>query len=343
MNKFKDITALIILGVSLIGAIALIALAWLSPAPSSMVTNLLNIILFGLSSISAVITGYFFARSSTSEKVDTIAEQSTEKMVHLSLQLQHLKSYLQETLDVADNESAIHLAAAINAYRHRVEAAADMTASLASSNEAFRNDWLGVVSLASRKTIEKKYDKLREYLQDNETYERLKAERSTGAVSEIDEPKVTEQLRVVEERIENAKKQLPIQQSFVRLAPPPPAVSVEQNIAGGTDSKQKGTLRVRLLRPVYRATGSGRLAPQMRSVPRISTKLVSHPPDLIAGDFRFAPGTGTNFDFHIGLKSMAFGVNLPVGDYVFEYEATIDDRINNTPESCVSARTKGAV
>ncbi|MCX5796796.1 MAG: hypothetical protein NTY77_14975 [Elusimicrobia bacterium] len=317
MTKFRDVVAAICLTICLAGAISLIVLVWMVPSQTPMVTNLLNILLFILSSLFAVIVGYYFARVSTSEKVDTIAEQSTEKMVHLSLQLQHLKSYLQETVEVAEEESHVNIMAEMNAYRHRVEAAAETAASLASSNETFRSDWLGIVSDSARGAIEKKYEKLREYLQDAETYERLKTERIAGGTTAAED----EKLRAVEARIEIARKQLPIQQLPFRPLVHQPAVSVEQVIKEASESHQTGTLKVKVIRPVFMATGSGKLTPPMRSVPWISHKLVSHPAELIVDNFRASPGTGTTYDFNICLKSMMFGVYLPLGEYVFEYDA----------------------
>ncbi len=321
MAKFKDFMAIVCLILCQAGAIALIVIVWNKPAPDPMVTNLLNILLFILSSLGAIIIGYYFTRIGSSEKVNTIAEQSTEKMVHLSLQLQHLKDYLSETVEVADDESSVHPAAGTHAYRHRVEAAADMAASLASSNEAFRSDWLGVVSAPARKTIEDKYAKLRGYLQDADTLERLRSQRDSGVASESGQTEVATALREVEKRIENARRELPIQPQ-PRLLLRPPAVSVEQTIkTEASATSQKGILTINLLRPVFAATGSGRLTPQTNGPPRLSAKLLSSPHGLDTKNFRVSPGSGTNFDFHIGLKSTAYGVYLPVGVYEVEYEA----------------------
>jgi hypothetical protein len=321
MNRFKDIVAVICLVASFLGAIGLIVLVWLLPSSSPMVTNLLNILLFILSSISAVILGHYFTRIGTSEKIDTIATASTEKMLHLSLQLQHLSDYLRKTETLAEEESATSDDAGVYAYKYRIDAAADMAGSLASSNEAFRSDWLGIVSADTRQKIEKKYEKLRDYLQDAETYERLQTQKSIESPSAEDETRVNEQIREVGERIEKARRELPVQPVSLGQAPKLAAVSVYQQTQESRPNYQKGLLRISILRPVFAATGSGKMAPPMTGVPRITVRLLEYPRGAEQAKCQYITNLGPYSGINVHIKSTNPGVALSVGEYVFEYIA----------------------
>jgi hypothetical protein len=290
------------------------------PQPTQRETMLLNVLLFILSSVAAVIIGYYFAKLTNSEKVDTIAERSTEKMVHLSLQLHSLKEFLEDTEDIADEEQAINIYAGMNAYRHRTVAAAYVASSLASSNETFRGDWLGVVTATTKKRIEQRYDALRTFMQDYETIQKLQAQKSVGAFDD-DEELVTARLKQAEQRMESIQQSLPIQPPVFRRQANPPAVEVSQTPTLAEVDHHKGTIMIKLLRPVFNATGSGKFSPPMSGTPYLQADLVTAPNELQRESFRFSPGTGTGFDFNIGLKSTAYGVHLPMGDYVFSYDA----------------------
>lgn len=245
-----------------------------------------------------------------------------KKWVHLSLQLHSLKEFLEETEDIADDEQAINIYAGMNAYRHRTVAAAHLASSLASSNETFRGDWLGVVTASTKKRIEDRYDALRTFMQDYETIQKLHAQRSVGAFDD-DEEHVTARLKEAEQRMEFIQQSLPVQPPILRRPVNPPAVEVTQTPNLAEVGHHKGRLVIKLLRPVFTATGSGKFVPAMPSVPTLHVDLVAAPNELQRDSFRFSPGTGTGFDFHIGLKSIAYGVHLPMGDYVFSYEAKV--------------------
>ncbi len=83
-----------------------------------------------------------------------------------------------------------------------------------------------------------------------------------------------------------------------------------------------GTLYVELRRPVRNFTVSGHLLPKMAEVPQVSARLVSGPTTL--PEYSLNVGAGTVHDFNIHVISRQQGVRLPVGDYVFAYEAKCD-------------------
>ena len=88
---------------------------------------------------------------------------------------------------------------------------------------------------------------------------------------------------------------------------------------------QTGTLYITVLRQTYTATGSGKLAPHMRDKPWLNVQLQSAPAAYNRETMKYTCGTGTTFDFNVTLKSIEFGVPLPMGEYVFAYEARVLD------------------
>jgi hypothetical protein len=103
MNALKSVILAILASGCLLASISMIYFIYKVPQPTQRETVLLNVLLFILSSVASVIVGYYFAKLTNSEKVDTIAERSTEKMVHLSLQLHSLK----EPLIIASGRRAV--------------------------------------------------------------------------------------------------------------------------------------------------------------------------------------------------------------------------------------------
>jgi len=98
-----------------------------------------------------------------------------------------------------------------------------------------------------------------------------------------------------------------------------PAVAAEQTMEAATSNLQVGQLKLKLLRPVYTATGSGRLDPTMDEAPNVWVDLLSKPDG--APPIRVGAGAGTTFDFNVHLKSATWGTPIPVGEYVLRYTA----------------------
>jgi hypothetical protein len=93
---------------------------------------------------------------------------------------------------------------------------------------------------------------------------------------------------------------------------------------------QRGTLVVRLVRPAFKFTCSGRLEPHMLKVPDLTVALKSFPEGMPEHIVRF--GTGTTYDFNIHVKSTDYGEYLPTGEYRFFYDATNDMTIQPAAE-----------
>ena len=98
---------------------------------------------------------------------------------------------------------------------------------------------------------------------------------------------------------------------------------LEQNEVISNANKATGQLIVEVLEPTYKFTCSGHFAPRLNDIPNLRIDLVRTPNEIPNNSIRF--GTGTTFDFHVHLKSTDFGIYLPVGQYVFEYEANVDN------------------
>jgi len=96
----------------------------------------------------------------------------------------------------------------------------------------------------------------------------------------------------------------------------------EQSTMDSTRNKNAGSLHVELRRPVRNFTVSGHLDPHMQNVPRLNVRLLNAPESLPAHGL--SAGTGTNHDFNIHIFCKEPGVHLPIGSYVFGYEATCD-------------------
>lgn len=94
----------------------------------------------------------------------------------------------------------------------------------------------------------------------------------------------------------------------------------EQSIAEATNHRNTGTLSVELRRPVRNFTVSGHLDPLMHSVPRLAVRLLRAPESLPA--HKLGAGTGTTHDFNIHIVCGEPDTRLPLGFYVFGYEAT---------------------
>lgn len=93
----------------------------------------------------------------------------------------------------------------------------------------------------------------------------------------------------------------------------------EQATSESTTLANTGTLSVELRRPVRNFTVSGHLDPNMHSVPKLSVRLLRAPESL--PPHKIGAGTGTTHDFNIHLVCGEPGSLLPIGSYVFAYEA----------------------
>jgi hypothetical protein len=101
-----------------------------------------------------------------------------------------------------------------------------------------------------------------------------------------------------------------------------PAVSVEQDAESNVSQEyNRGIIRINVLRDTVIATGSGKLMPAMNGIPFVSAKLEKMPEGYSSEDVKYSAGTGTTFDFNVNIRSVRYNIPLPIGEYVFSYEA----------------------
>lgn len=307
-NGFLALLVLVCLGMT----IFLVVWGYIGKISASSLF-LKDIIILILTFTASSIIAYWFSKFSNREKVDTIAERSTEKMVYMSGQLERVKTYLEECEHTARREPTV--GGAINAYRHRAQGAAELIASLRDLNEAFRADWLGVVSNRMRRLIEKKHKSLREYTDAVSILYHQKKHTDKN----VSQTELQKEREAAKEKINEITKTLPVP-SAANL-PKTPAVKRNQLVEdGGTDMAQAGQITLTLLRPIYSAVGTGKLTPAMRGIPNVTVELVSAPmPKGQAWSFNVR--VGTNVDFNINMKSATPEKPLLLGDYTFKYKA----------------------
>ena len=104
-----------------------------------------------------------------------------------------------------------------------------------------------------------------------------------------------------------------------------PAVSVFQEPSHGDGTAQNGRIKIKVLRQTSYATGSGKFSPEMVGVPFVKVTLEAAPEGYMPELVRYHCGTGTTFDFNITLKSLSLNSPIPIGEYVFAYEANVYD------------------
>ena len=250
----------------------------------------------------------------TQEKIDTVAYQSSEKILNLSKQLFEIQRFIDETIDVADEcESVI---ATNFTYRHRSDATAKMCSLLRSSNDTFTSDWIGVVSNEIAKRIEDQKRAQSEIFRGLESVRQGTKEEASG--SENAEGLVREL-----NRLSNEASSLP---ESIRPDIRIPAVSVAQEITLASETIQTGFLTLTVMRPLYKTLGTGRLSPLMSAPPHMSVRLESSPAGVELPPIGIHSATGTRHDFHVHVKSNEYGVQLPVGRYRFHYRAEVVQR-----------------
>ena len=318
MNFTKTITGLALALISLAGAMECMWIVGTKPAPSPSENLLVGIILFLASSVFAIIVAQYYARMSTFEKIDTIAERSAERLINLTTQIEGLALYLEETPNLADEEP--NAFAALSTYRHRSQGAVLLARSLSSSNDVFSSDWIGVASPATAAKIQQRFNELRARAEATSKYEELRQYiGQMGDSQSANSQQLRSKLQDLRDRLDAPAANLP-QVPRIGL-PGQKASEVTQVTESYTDSQQRGKIHIRLLRPLKSVIGTGKLQPEMVSPPRMTIKLVECPPELDRNDFEYRCATGTKHDFPVYMKCRTQGHQLPPGDYWFEFTA----------------------
>jgi hypothetical protein len=197
---------------------------------------------------------------------------------------------------------------------NRIDSAAKMVFLLRNSNDTFTSDWIGVVSSEVKNDIEK--------------------QKSTqkGVFDELDNLRRSQRLDVrstalnspagVYEALNRISEQASTLPESIRPEIKIPAVTSAQVFRKSSPTKQEGHIILTVHRPVFMATGTGKLVPEMASPPRVFAKLITHPPEGSLILYAHC-GAGTNFDFNVHIKSKTYGVQIKPGEYKLQYTAEI--------------------
>ena len=106
-----------------------------------------------------------------------------------------------------------------------------------------------------------------------------------------------------------------------------PAVSTTQELDFADAEINMGRMIINISRPVKNFTGTGQLNPKMLSLPEMFVTLIERPEGTPECSVR--ANTGTIFNFNIHVHSRERNVMLPVGQYVLEYVASLEDFIDD--------------
>lgn len=100
---------------------------------------------------------------------------------------------------------------------------------------------------------------------------------------------------------------------------------LEHNVIKSSDMENTGVIKFLLKRNKNMFTCSGHFEPHLSKDPKLHVQLIQSPATL--QNYSVHCGTGTQFDFNIHVKSRDYGVFLPTGEYVFEYQAACDTQV----------------
>ena len=285
-----------------------------TPRENTMLNGWLTLLSVLGSGFLSHVFGVTTTREATENKINTIALQSSEKILNLSTQLWRLEQFIEESLERASAEptSAVTLAVLTN----RLVSTSYMARILRASNNTLLSDWKGVVSADIKGSIEEQIRGVSDII---DGYAEIDAARAED-VDAVSDEELNEQLEAKLKEIRSRRQQLPAAVA-PDLPAPRPAVSIRQFTTEAGPESQNGKLQIRILRSVSNATGSGKLEPRMSASPRVTVRLRSSP--MPESEVHTSVGVGTTYDFNIHMKPAIPGGRLKPGVYEFDYAATV--------------------
>ena len=305
-NIFKNIFFLVITGFLIVIGYRILS-PYAMPNANDTSSSDKDLLLFFISSFSSWIVSAWFATFTSTDKIDTIAEQSFDKMINLTVQLDQAKLFLRNAIDAGEREyRGRGETFARKALEHRIDGAMNMIDLIQTSNEALANDWLGVVSGSMARQLREKKKGLDQL------------SKVVGGGPSVDAPL---------DSSSNMSDYIPGAGRLLRAASDPalgPAAKISQTGHSGDGHSQMGIMVIDVIRDTWAATGTGKLDPQMAGVPRVAVTLTNAPSHCDRSRISHHSATGTNRDFNINLRSTVRNTFLPQGQYVFEYKADVE-------------------
>ncbi len=241
-----------------------------------------SIILTISSAVLSWVISDHYAAQQNSARIDGVGERSSEKILNQSKQIWEVEEYVRKQADDLEDfggAQALH-------------SAREMLKIIRSSNNTYIGDWEGIVSEPVRQKMEERM----------EAQNKLFRAFAQGATEDRD----------TNTEIEAEKKALP-----TYLTPGFPTLSLKlasllgQDVDRNTTTMSKGRLRVRLNRDSYKFNFTGKLYPELETIPEDLRARIVVRPDSAPQRIAVHAATGTCYDFHVHAKSNEYNVLLP--------------------------------
>ena len=297
----------------------------------SVISSLITLIIAGITTLISWIISknqtLTTNREHASDKIDTVAKQSHEKILNLSKQLFGIQTFIEETKRLASLEKDATSAASVLV--HRLDGISHNLSQLRTSNDTFCSDWTGVVTDEAKQQMEK--------LQTDQQKVFDELAELQGGSGTVHSP---QSIYSALSHLSKSAESLP---HAVRPDVKVPAVTVSHKPDSGNDEHfQEGSLIIVLHRPVPLATGSATFSPAMVTPPSVYAKLDYRRLPLGCPPVYVSAGTGTDYDFNVHIKSKVYGHLLPVGKYFVRYTASVAEESAEATPAEVDAQLDDA-
>ena len=286
----------------------------LTPRESALMNYLLCLFSVLATWLASHYYAIYSANATTAEKIDTIAQQSTEKIMNQSAQLWEVERFLENSVEIADNEA--NESAANNTLRNRMQSSAQMIRLLRSSNTTFTSDWAGVTSDKVRKNLESQVKKQQELLTIYEEVQAAEPEPEGEGADQREDQRTREPNR----RLQEFTRTLPAAALPTAQPAKTRAVTTTQFPQPATNTLAQGGAILRVLRPVANVTGYLRFVPALELPVNVTLSLAALPEGVQVAQLSAHAGaiTSSGCPIHITRNG---GGKVPVGDYEIHYEA----------------------
>ena len=280
---------------------------------------LLNYLLCMFSVLATWLASHYYAiysaHTTTAEKIDTIAQQSTEKIMNQSAQLWEVERFLERSVEIADNETSAP--AANSTLRNRMLSSAQMIRLLRSSNSTFTSDWAGVATTDVRRTLESQVKHQQELLKIYEEVQAAEPEPEGEGADQREDQRTREPNR----RLQEVVRTLPAAALPNAQPTRARAVTTTQFPRPSTDTLAQGSAILRVLRPVDNVTGYLRFVPAFELPPSVTLTLASVPQGVQAAELTVHAGAATPSGCPIHITRNEGGT-IATGSYEIHYEAS---------------------
>jgi hypothetical protein len=286
----------------------------LTPRESALLNYLLCLFSVLASWLASHYYAVYSAHTTTAEKIDTIAQQSTEKIMNQSAQLWEVERFMESSVEIAESEESTEVAN--NTLRNRMQSSAQMIRLLRSSNSTFTSDWAGVATDGVRKYLESQVKKQQELFKIYEEAEAAEPEPEGEGADEREHQRTREPNR----RLQEVANTLPAAALPTAQPAKTRAVTTTQFPKLATNTLAEGGAILRVIRPVANVTGYLRFTPEVDLPANVALRLATVPEGVDAAQLSAHAGAIRRSGCPIHVTSNVGG-NVSVGEYKIEYKA----------------------